>query len=173
MRRDHPAPAVNAAAAPRADGPVLEANVAAVPAEESPEQAPPADSAPGEAPPDQEQTPAIQAPAIEVPQAPVPSGRAKGDCSGGKRIISAYYGQGRRTASGQPFNPHAMTAAHRTLPFGTKLKVTNQKNGKSVVVRINDRGPFIKGRVIDLSKAAAKQLGFVSSGVTNICMAKA
>ena len=70
-------------------------------------------------------------------------------------------------------DPSELTAAHRTLPFGTKLKVTNQKNGKTVIVRINDRGPFIKGRVIDLSKAAANRLGFVSSGVTNICMARA
>jgi rare lipoprotein A len=70
-------------------------------------------------------------------------------------------------------DPSELTAAHRTLPFGTKLKVTNQKNGKTVIVRINDRGPFIKGRVIDLSKAAANRLGFISSGVTSICMARA
>ena len=168
VRRDHPAPAVNAAAAPRADGPVLEANVAAVPAEESPEQAPPADSAPGEAPPDQEQTPAIQAPAIEVPQAPVPSGRAKGDCSGGKRIISAYYGQGRRTASGQPFNPHAMTAAHRTLPFGTRLTVSNPRTGKTVTVVINDRGPFVSGVSLDLSLGAALAIGMRGTGTVCI-----
>lgn len=67
-------------------------------------------------------------------------------------------------------NPAAMTAAHRSLPFGSKIKVTNQRNGKSVVVRINDRGPFIKGRVIDLSKAAANQLGFIRAGHTKICM---
>jgi rare lipoprotein A len=66
-----------------------------------------------------------------------------------------------------------LTAAHRTLPFGTRLKVTNKKNGKSVVVRINDRGPFVKGRVLDLSKAAANELGFIRSGHTSICMAKA
>ena len=65
-----------------------------------------------------------------------------------------------------------MTAAHRSLPFGTKVRVTNKHNGKSVVVRINDRGPFIKGRVLDLSKAAARQLDFVSSGVTQVCMAQ-
>ena len=70
-------------------------------------------------------------------------------------------------------NPAELTAAHRTLPFGTRLKVTNKRNGKSVIVRINDRGPFIKGRVIDLSKAAAKKLGFIDKGVANICMAKA
>ena len=67
-------------------------------------------------------------------------------------------------------NPSAMTAAHRSLPFGSKMIVTNQRNGKSVVVRINDRGPFIKGRVIDMSKAAAQKLGFISAGHTKICM---
>ncbi|MGF7007764.1 rare lipoprotein A [Aminobacter sp. BE322] len=66
-----------------------------------------------------------------------------------------------------------MTAAHRSLPFGTKLRVTNQKNGKSVIVRINDRGPFIKGRVLDLSKAAAQQIGFVRSGHAAVCMERA
>jgi rare lipoprotein A len=69
-------------------------------------------------------------------------------------------------------NPAAMTAAHRSLPFGTKLKVTNKRNGKAVIVRINDRGPFIKGRVIDLSKAAARQLGFIGAGHTSVCMAR-
>lgn len=86
---------------------------------------------------------------------------------------ASWYALYSQTASGEQMNPAELTAAHRTLPFGTKLKVTNQKNGKSVVVRINDRGPFIRGRVIDLSKAAAKRLGMVSSGVANICMAKA
>jgi len=75
-----------------------------------------------------------------------------------------------KTASGERMNPAAMTAAHRSLPFGSKLRVTNQRNGKSVIVRINDRGPFIKGRVIDLSKAAASQLGFISAGHAKICM---
>ena len=86
---------------------------------------------------------------------------------------ASWYALYSQTASGEQMNPAELTAAHRTLPFGTKLKVTNQKNGKTVIVRINDRGPFIKGRVIDLSKAAANTLGFVSSGVTSICMAKA
>jgi len=75
-----------------------------------------------------------------------------------------------KTASGERMNPSAMTAAHRTLPFGTVIKVTNQRNGKAVTVRINDRGPFSKGRVLDLSKAAARALGFVSAGHTKICM---
>ncbi|TWG90113.1 rare lipoprotein A [Mesorhizobium sp. J18] len=67
-------------------------------------------------------------------------------------------------------NPAALTAAHRSLPFGTKVKVTNRRNGKTVVVRINDRGPFVKGRVIDLSKAAAMKLGFIRAGHTKICL---
>lgn len=66
-------------------------------------------------------------------------------------------------------NPAKLTAAHRSLPFGTKLKVTNKRNGKSVVVRINDRGPFIRGRVIDVSKAAAQNIGMVSSGTAQVC----
>ena len=76
--------------------------------------------------------------------------------------VASYYGKehaGRRTASGERFNPGAMTAAHRTLRFGTKVRVTNTRNGRSVVVRINDRGPFVKGRSIDLSSGAARVIG--------------
>jgi rare lipoprotein A len=73
---------------------------------------------------------------------------------------------GSGTASGQKLNPQALTAAHRTLPFGTKVRVTNKRNGKSVVVTINDRGPFIRGRIIDLTPAGAKALGF--SGLTQV-----
>ena len=83
---------------------------------------------------------------------------------------ASWYALTSKTASGERMNPAAMTAAHRSLPFGTKVKVINQNNGKAVVVRINDRGPFIKGRVIDLSKAAANALGFVRAGHTKICM---
>lgn len=86
---------------------------------------------------------------------------------------ASWYALTSKTASGERMNPSAMTAAHRSLPFGTKLRVTNQKNGKSVVVRINDRGPFIKGRVLDLSKAAAQQIGFVRSGHAAVCMERA
>jgi rare lipoprotein A len=76
--------------------------------------------------------------------------------------IASYYGHafaGRRTASGERFNPGALTAAHRTLRFGTRVRVTNSHNGRSVVVRINDRGPFVKGRSIDLSSGAARVIG--------------
>lgn len=85
---------------------------------------------------------------------------------------ASWYALNSKTASGERMNPSALTAAHRSLPFGTKVKVTNKNNGKSVVVRINDRGPFIRGRVLDLSKGAARQLGFVQSGHTSVCMAR-
>jgi rare lipoprotein A len=66
-------------------------------------------------------------------------------------------------------NPSKLTAAHKSLRFGTKLRVTNSRNGKAVVVRINDRGPFIRGRVLDLSRAAANQIGMVRSGTAKVC----
>lgn len=75
---------------------------------------------------------------------------------------------GSRTASGERLNDNAYTAAHRTLKFGTKVKVVNLQNGKEVIVRINDRGPFKKGRIIDVSRAAAKALGFYDQGLTKV-----
>jgi rare lipoprotein A len=86
---------------------------------------------------------------------------------------ASWYALTSKTASGERMNPEKLTAAHRTLPFGTKLKVTNQKNGRAVVVRINDRGPFIKGRVIDLSKAAAREIGILQAGHAKICYVNA
>lgn len=85
--------------------------------------------------------------------------------------IASYYSDyhhGRLTANGERFNMHDLTAAHRTLPLGSKVKVTNLKTGKSVIVKINDRGPYVKGRVIDLSKAAAGNLGILSSGLGQV-----
>jgi rare lipoprotein A len=73
---------------------------------------------------------------------------------------SVYAYEGEKTASGERANPRELTAAHRTLPFGTRVKVTNKKNGRTVTVRINDRGPFKAGRIIDLTPAAAQKLGF-------------
>jgi len=76
-------------------------------------------------------------------------------------VASVYSAEsGSRTASGQPLNAKALTAAHRSLPFGTKVRVSNRKNGRSVIVTINDRGPFVRGRIIDVSPAAARELGF-------------
>jgi len=89
-------------------------------------------------------------------------------CKGGQRIISAYYWEGRRTASGQPFNPQGMTAAHRTLPFGTHLTVTNPRTGKSVIVVVNDRGPFVSGVSLDLSLGAAQAIGL--RGTVAVCV---
>lgn len=85
---------------------------------------------------------------------------------------ASWYALTSRTASGERMNPSALTAAHRSLPFGTKVKVVNQRNGRSVVVRINDRGPFVRGRMLDLSRAAARKLGFIGSGHTSVCLAK-
>lgn len=85
--------------------------------------------------------------------------------------MASYYADrlhGRPTASGEPYDTAAFTAAHRTLPFGTMLKVTNIRTGKSVKVRVNDRGPFNQKRIIDLSKAAAKSLGFYRKGVARV-----
>lgn len=76
--------------------------------------------------------------------------------------MASWYGpgfQGRRTANGERFNTHGLTAAHRTLPFGSRVRVTNKATGRSIVVRINDRGPFVGGRVIDLSNASARAIG--------------
>lgn len=84
---------------------------------------------------------------------------------------ASWYGSahhGRKTANGERFNMNAMTAAHKTLPFGTKVRVTNVRNGRSVVVRINDRGPYVHGRVIDVSKAAAGRLGLIASGTAPV-----
>ncbi|MFV3411415.1 septal ring lytic transglycosylase RlpA family protein [Pseudomonas nitroreducens] len=84
---------------------------------------------------------------------------------------ASYYGKahhGKRTASGERFNQNALTAAHRTLPFGTRVRVTNLDNDRSVVVRINDRGPFGRGRIIDVSKAAAEQLNMLRTGTARV-----
>ncbi len=87
--------------------------------------------------------------------------------------LASWYGpgfQGRRTANGEKFNTHALTAAHKTLPFGTRVRVVNKRNGRSVVVRINDRGPYVRGRIIDLSHAAARAIGF--SGTAKVAITR-
>ncbi|ALJ16134.1 septal ring lytic transglycosylase RlpA family protein [Sphingopyxis macrogoltabida] len=88
--------------------------------------------------------------------------------------MASYYGDelaGNRTASGERFDPDGLTAAHRTLPFGSMVRVTNTVNGDSVIVRINDRGPFSRGRVIDVSHAAARQIGMHRSGTARVKLA--
>jgi rare lipoprotein A len=91
---------------------------------------------------------------------------ARSDASYG---LASYYAHGSsRTANGEKFNPRELTAAHRTLPFGTRLRVTELKKGRSVTVRINDRGPFVPGRTVDVSYAAAEQLGIVERGIAKV-----
>jgi len=99
--------------------------------------------------------------------------KSGGSVSGGhsESGIASYYGNefhGRKTANGERFDQGKLTAAHRTMPFGTRVKVTNTQNGKSVVVRINDRGPFAKGRIIDLSSSAFKSIAHLGAGVVPV-----
>ncbi len=85
--------------------------------------------------------------------------------------MASYYAdkfQGRKTASGEVYDQNKMTAAHRTLPFGTRVRVTNLENDKSVTLRINDRGPFVEGRIIDVSYRAAQELDFVRAGLVRV-----
>lgn len=89
---------------------------------------------------------------------------------GGSHGVASFYWQPQRVASGGWFNPNAMTAAHKTLPFGTRVRVTHAGNGRSVVVRINDRGPYIRGRIIDLSRAAAGIIGMTGQGIARVRM---
>jgi rare lipoprotein A len=111
----------------------------------------------------QEPDPGQRAP-VEITQAPDPElGRGK----------ASWYGprfHGRRTSSGERFDMHDLTAAHHTLPFGTRVRVRNVANGREVVVRINDRGPRMRDRIIDLSKAAAGALGFVHAGEARVVL---
>ncbi len=91
-----------------------------------------------------------------------------GSTSSGKASYYSDRHQGAQTASGERYDKNAMTAAHRTLAFGTRVRVTNLNNQRQAVVRINDRGPFSRGRVIDLSRAAAKRVGMIRSGVVPV-----
>ncbi len=103
---------------------------------------------------------------LAIPMAASASGG--GDLGSGH---ASYYGNefaGRRTASGEIFNPGALTAAHRTVAFGSRIKVTHLGNGREVIVRVNDRGPWSKGRIIDLSHAAARQIGMHHSGIAKV-----
>ncbi len=96
---------------------------------------------------------------------------ATGTAGAGQTGLASWYGKpfhGRQTASGERYDMNKMTAAHRKLPFGTRVRVTNLDNGRSVVVTINDRGPFKRGRIIDVSRRAAGELGFLKQGLTRV-----
>lgn len=90
--------------------------------------------------------------------------------SGNQCGVASWYSAGSRTANGERMNANAMTAAHKYLPFGTVVKVVDQRTGRSIQVRINDRGPFVRGRIIDLTRAAAQRLGL--HGVGKVCIAQ-
>lgn len=110
---------------------------------------------------------ALSAAFLTLASQPVLAGSAKIQGQG----IASFYGRehhGGPTASGERFDMRAMTAAHRTAPLGSRLKVTNLRNGRAVIVRINDRGPFVRGRIIDLSRGAAEVLGFTGAGLTRV-----
>ena len=95
------------------------------------------------------------------------------DVQKGKASFYAKSLSGRKTASGERLHPDSLTCAHRSYPFGTKLKVYNPANGRSVIVRVTDRGPFVRGRIVDLSWRAAKELGIISQGVAVVTVQKA
>jgi rare lipoprotein A len=118
--------------------------------------------------------PASKAPraAVAPAPAPTPAPRAAAPAPTGRADngVASYYSQGLRTANGSRFNPDGMTAAHKTLPFGTKVRVTHLGNGRTVDVTINDRGPFIAGRIIDLSRGAANVIGMTGQGLARVKM---
>ena len=99
-------------------------------------------------------------------QAPVAAARVAS--SGTSYGLASYYSYPGQTASGERYDPKQLTAAHRTLPFGTKLQITDMHSGRSVVVRVNDRGPFIHGRVVDVSYAAARELNLLDAGIAKV-----
>jgi rare lipoprotein A len=137
-------------------------------------------------PPSSNRTAAIAAPKIATPKIvaskheavaakkkPVPPASSKPaaettDAKDASYGLASYYWQGTKTASGEKFNTRELTAAHRTLPFGTRVRVTDLATGRAVTVRINDRGPFVAGRIVDVSQAAAESLGMVDRGVAKI-----
>jgi rare lipoprotein A len=92
----------------------------------------------------------------------------KSAAAGSSYAVASFYKDDTETASGEKFDPQELTAAHRTLPFGTRLRVTNVETGRSVTVRVNDRGPFIAGRSVDLSYSAADRIGMIDRGVTKV-----
>lgn len=148
--------AASSAAAPDAAAPRVDAATSAAVIELVPVQ------------PSAEVTAPVPAPALEEPAASAPQETVIG------RGSASYYAarfHGQRTASGERFDNTDMTAAHRTLPFGSLVRVTNPANGRSVVVRINDRGPFTRGRMIDVSRAAAEELGLVARGHATVELA--
>jgi len=112
-------------------------------------------------------------PSMETAKAPATQSKkpAKQKVRSREKGIASWYGgkfHGRQTASGERYDMNKMTAAHKTLPFGTRVRVTNLDTGRKVVVRINDRGPFVRGRIIDLSRAAARKMDMIQAGTAKV-----
>lgn len=145
----------------------------------APAQTDSAHTAAADAPPTAEKVPAASAeagPREAARSKDAARSRSESGEHAGTRIAAgeaSFYGHrfaGRLTASGERFNPDHLTAAHRTLPFGSKVRVTNASNGRSVVVRVSDRGPYVDGRLIDVSRAAAERLGMIQSGTATVTL---
>ncbi|MFV0456786.1 MAG: septal ring lytic transglycosylase RlpA family protein [Pseudomonas sp.] len=111
---------------------------------------------------------ADRAPMPSSPEAHTPPSSQSHFSQRGKASYYARMHHGQRTASGELHDQRAMVAAHRSLPFGTRVRVTNLRNNKQVTVRINDRGPFVRGRIVDLSRAAAERIGMIDEGVVGV-----
>jgi rare lipoprotein A len=106
--------------------------------------------------------------AVATKHTPFASPKAAAKTQTASQGLASFYSEGARTASGERFDAHELTAAHPTLPFGTRLRVTDVATGRSVTVRVNDRGPYVPGRVVDVSSSAADALGMVGKGVANV-----
>ncbi len=106
--------------------------------------------------------------AVAKKHTPFASDKNAGKTQAASHGLASFYTEGTQTASGERFDTHELTAAHRTLPFGTRLRVTNVATGRSVTVRVNDRGPFVPGRVVDVSHSAAETLGMVGGGIAKV-----
>ncbi len=111
---------------------------------------------------------AIRRVAVTKKHTPFASHKNAGETQVASHGVASFYTEGTQTASGEKFDTHELTAAHRTLPFGTRLRVTNVATGRSVTVRVNDRGPFVPGRVVDVSYSAAETLGMVGGGIAKV-----
>jgi rare lipoprotein A len=106
--------------------------------------------------------------AVTKRHTPFASRKNAGETKIASRGIASFYSEDTQTASGEKFDANALTAAHPTLPFGTRLRVTDVKSGRSVTVRVNDRGPYVPGRIVDVSHSAATELGMIGKGITNV-----
>ena len=118
---------------------------------------------------EQDRTPSVKTRvAVRRKHTPFASRKDAGETKIASHGVASFYSEGTKTASGEKFDANELTAAHPSLPFGTKLRVTDVKTGRSVTVRVNDRGPYVRGRIVDVSHSAATELGMIGKGVANV-----